>query len=259
MSVQQQTRRPFKGEILLARQQSGNLETAPTTGGIPAPGGQLNVDNGDVLRAIASLRDDVMKHLDPDGGAAEIAEQAPVAVAEVAGASSLVENEELTRQLNELAAAIEEAKQEVWSLRDPKAQSGDDVKAATKELDAVVRATEVATNDIMEAAEQIDDLAARLCSQLSGTDAALAEEINERVVNIFEACNFQDITGQRITKVVSTLEFIDERVSKMMELWGAAQIEGGGEAGEVSDEDLLHGPSMDGEGATQDDIDALFD
>ena len=92
---------------------------------------------------------------------------------------------------------------------------------------------------------------------------SLAEDIAEQVVNIFEACNFQDITGQRITKVVQALQFIDERVAKMMDIWGGAndlaafapepeEAEG--------DEALLNGPALEEHHghASQDDIDALF-
>jgi chemotaxis protein CheZ len=247
----------------MARRQGKNYYSASdSSGGSADEAGTLH--DSDVLQAIASLRADVLARLDHGVSIPEsVGAVAPVeSVADGLDAPELSnnENEELRRQLAELSEAIAETKQEIMSMRDPKSQSGDEVRAATLELDAVVDSTEVATNSIMEAAEQIDDLASRLCSQLSGsTDAALAEEINERVVNIFEACNFQDITGQRITKVVTTLKFIDERVSKMMELWGAEQVEGDGADRAMTDEDLLNGPSMEGEGASQDDIDALFD
>jgi len=180
----------------------------------------------------------------------------------VPGDGAVRENEELRKQLSELSVAISETKREISSLRDPAASSADDVKAATLELDAVVNSTEVATNDIMEAAEMIDDLAARLTSQLTNdADRALAEDINDRVIKIFEACNFQDITGQRITKVVNTLKFVDERVGAMMALWGAVpgESEGSLQTDADGDDHLLNGPALEGEASSQDDIDALFD
>ena len=266
MSGPNTPRRPYTAEVIMARRQGKNYYSASSDAADLAPAGaqagQTSADDSEVLRAIAALREDVLSRLDQGAGPDQAAPPQTTEPAE-AGAGipqTALEKEELARQLTELSTAIEEAKEDIWSLRDHKSQSGDDVKAATKELDAVVKATEAATNDIMEAAEQIDDLASRLCSQLSeASDTALAEEINERVVNIFEACNFQDITGQRITKVVNTLEFIDERVTKMMKLWGAEQVEGGPGDGVTRDEDLLNGPSLEGEGSTQDDIDALFD
>jgi len=263
MSTQTPSQKPFTAEIIMARRQGKNYYSASDGTGSSETGSE-SLNDFDVLQAIASLRADVMARLDQgvDATVPGNSEAPAESIAAPAPAPEMSdgENEELRRQLAELSNAIAETKQEIMSMRDPKSQSGDEVRAATLELDAVVDSTEVATNSIMEAAEQIDDLASRLVSQLgASSDSALAEEINERVVNIFEACNFQDITGQRITKVVTTLKFIDERVSKMMELWGAEQVEGDGQERAMTDEDLLNGPSMEGEGASQDDIDALFD
>ncbi len=259
MSGRQTPRRPYTAEIIMARLQGEDLTEAPANGGALNALGRGG-DNGEVLAAIAALRKDLIGRLGPgtpDGQPS--APSAPVAPAQPAVSDQ--GNDELKQQLSELSAAIEAAKADIRSMRDPNAASTDDVRTATRELDAVVQATETATNDIMEAAEQIDDLAIRLCSQVStSTDKALAEEINERVVNIFEACNFQDVTGQRITKVVNTLEFIDDRVSKMMALWGAEQAKGDpAQNVATTDADLLHGPSLEGDGASQDDIDAMFD
>ena len=257
MSVQP-PRRPYTAEIIMARRQGKNYYSVATEAevaqGTTAPAG--DVGNGsEILAAIASLREDLL-----EGGVKISGESAAAAIVPASDSSGdRTENDELKQQLAELSDAIAETKRELASLRDPSVKSAVEVKSATQELDAVVNATESATNDIMNAAEQIDDLASRLRSQAaSQTDAALAEEINDRVVNIFEACNFQDITGQRITKVVNTLSYIDERVSKMMEMWGAEQVAKEGE--EISgDEDLLNGPAPEGEGSSQDDIDALFD
>ena len=50
--------------------------------------------------------------------------------------------------------------------------------------------------------------------------SASREEIQERVISIFEACNFQDLTGQRISKVMGTMKFIEQHINAMMEIWG---------------------------------------
>jgi len=84
------------------------------------------------------------------------------------------------------------------------------------------------------------------------------------VVKIFEACNFQDLTGQRITKVVSTLKFIETHIVRMMEIWGGLDafkdIEAEGIVGREGDAKLINGPKLEGEAghASQDDIDSLF-
>jgi chemotaxis protein CheZ len=249
-------RRPYTAEIIMARQQGKNYYSVATEAdldaGIPVQSNGVG-DAGEILAAIAALREDLLE------GGVKVSDASPVLVPEPEVDSSIIDNGELTEQLTDLSTAIAETKRELASMRDPNVKSAGEVKSATQELDAVVNATESATNDIMNAAELIDDLASRLKSQAtSQSDASLAEEINEKVVNIFEACNFQDITGQRITKVVNTLAFIDERVSRMMEMWGAEQIEG--QISSVNDDsDLLNGPAPEGEGSSQDDIDSLFD
>ena len=93
---------------------------------------------------------------------------------------------------------------------------------------------------------------------------ALAADIQDRVVKIFEACNFQDLTGQRISKVVATLKFIETHIVRMMEIWGGLEafkdIEADKIAAPEGDAKLLNGPKIDGEvgHASQDDIDSLF-
>ena len=212
-------------------------------------------DTAKILSALSGLREEL--RCNDDAISQNVPHQNDGLAGDVSPRSD--DTEELKSQLAELSEAILETKRELAHLSDPTLASKGEVRAATLELDAVVNATEAATNDIMSAAELIDDLASRLKSQASNHhDATLAEEINDKVVNIFEACNFQDITGQRITKVVNTLNYIDDRVNTMMELWGAEQHEAA-EIGTPDDANLLNGPSMEGEGASQDDIDALFE
>lgn len=141
---------------------------------------------------------------------------------------------------------------------------GEEMSRVTDELDAVVGGTENATDQILAAAEAIDDKAANLIARLKGDNAALAGDIQDKVVQIFEACNFQDLTGQRITKVVNVLKFIEDRVMRMMEIWGGLEtfqtIEADESLRRVGDAALLNGPALpEADGvASQDDIDALF-
>ncbi len=270
----QPPRRPNTADIVMARRQGKNYYTASTgaeasadaAAELPSAGAQQILDaiaelradlsNGKMSAAHAENADEAESAVETE--AADEAEPDAPAVDDVA----VRENEELRKQLAELSVAISETKREISSLRDPAASSAEDVKAATLELDAVVNSTESATNDIMEAAESIDDLAAQLTSQLtSDADRALAEDINERVIKIFEACNFQDITGQRITKVVNTLKFVDERVGAMMTLWGAVpgDADAAARPDTEGDDHLLNGPALEGEASSQEDIDALFD
>ena len=130
----------------------------------------------------------------------------------------------------------------------------------TQELRAVVAGTETATDTILAAAESIDGLACAIAASKDQGVRASAEAISECVVQIFEACNFQDITGQRISKVVESLEFIEERIACMVDVWKAQELTAPVRT-EKNDRDLLNGPSLDGDYGVvnQDDVDALFD
>ncbi|MBH0238207.1 protein phosphatase CheZ [Methylobrevis sp. L22] len=169
----------------------------------------------------------------------------------------------LKDELDEIQQAILQTKREIATLHVNNFE-GREMTRVTDELDAVVNGTEAATEAILAAAEHIDDAANTLAARTKGQDNALAADIQERVVTIFEACNFQDLTGQRITKVVNALRFIEDRVSRMIEIWGGmesfASVEAETRAKAEGDAALLNGPSLvtDDDIASQDDIDALF-
>lgn len=158
------------------------------------------------------------------------------------------------RDLSAIAAEIADMKTEIGRLRVDDMKNGR-IPEAGRELDAIVEATEEATHTIMAAAEAI-----------MGADPSNGEAyqtlVTDRVVEIFEACAFQDITGQRISKVVSTLSYIEERVSSFadrLKLTDADDLEVEETEEERRKRELiLHGPQHDGEGVGQDDIDALL-
>ena len=172
--------------------------------------------------------------------------------------------EKLKVELDLIHDAITRTKQEIAVLHG-KSFSGDEMLMVTGELGAVVGGTEEATQQILEAAEAIDQAATAL-GKTTSTDqnGRLSEEILERVVSIFEACNFQDLTGQRISKVMTTMKFIEHHITVMMEIWGGVdaikQHAPPIVDTRVGDARLLNGPKgLDDEGhASQDDIDALF-
>jgi chemotaxis protein CheZ len=134
----------------------------------------------------------------------------------------------------------------------------------TRELDAVATGAERATRQIIDAAEDIEDAANTLTACLKqGQQKALAQDITDYVIRIFEACNFQDLSGQRISKVVETLNFIQHHIDRMMESWGGREAFSDYTAAAVVARDRdtkLHGPKLDGDAghATQKEVDALF-
>ena len=173
--------------------------------------------------------------------------------------------EKLKVELDLIHDAINRTKQEIAVLHG-KSFSGDEMAKVTGELGAVVGGTEEATQQILEAAEAIDQAASALGKAMSpDQQAQLSEDIQDRVVSIFEACNFQDLTGQCINKVMTTMKFIEHHINVMMEIWGGVDaIKQHAPAivdSRVGDARLLNGPKgVDEEGhVSQDDIDALFD
>ncbi len=173
------------------------------------------------------------------------------------------EAQKLRSEIDEIYNAIESTKTELASIHEG-SLSGDRMSTVTGELDAIVSGTEQATDTILGAAEEIDQAANDLAASLKGSHHDLANDIREQILLIFEASNFQDLTGQRITKVVNTLKFIEERIIRMMEIWGGmeafSEIEADLPQAE-GDAALLHGPGHedDPDRINQDDIDALFD
>jgi chemotaxis protein CheZ len=192
---------------------------------------------------------------------------------EIANAQALLETyraqiaqcEKLKVELDLIHDAINRTKREIAVLHG-KSFNGDEMSKVTGELGAVVGGTEEATQQILEAAEAIDQAATALAKVNSpDQQKLLSEEIQERVVSIFEACNFQDLTGQRIGKVMTTMKFIENHITVMMDIWGGVDAIRAHAPpivdDRVGDARLLNGPKAEGDvgHASQNDIDALFD
>src|SRR6188508_2812103 len=159
------------------------------------------------------------------------------------------------RELREIAQYIESMKHEIGALQVNDLKNSR-IPAAGEELGAIVQATEAATNSIMECAEAV--MAA------DGADpAAYKALVDEKMLVIFEACSFQDITGQRIAKVVETLQHIEERVSRFANVVQAKDLEGFLSSHERSraerkEKFLLNGPPLAGDGVDQSGVDKIF-
>lgn len=161
----------------------------------------------------------------------------------------------LYSELRQIAQYIEKTKDEIGSLQ-ANHMSEERIPEAGMELSAVVDATESATHSIMESAETL------MAADTTDVESYNAL-VNQEVMNIFEACSFQDITGQRISKVVETLEFIDARISRFANTFGVqdkldALTKDEKRREERKQKNILHGPQRDGDGVGQDDVDALF-
>ncbi len=158
------------------------------------------------------------------------------------------------RECRALSDYISNARKEIASLQPGDLESAR-IPRAGLELDAIVQSTEDATNTIMNAAEEI-----------MGADPddheAYQAVTQDAVMRIFEACSFQDITGQRISKVVETLSYIEKRVLELRNLLGVTEedIEDANteRQEELEENALLSGPALTGEGIDQSAVDALL-
>jgi chemotaxis protein CheZ len=132
---------------------------------------------------------------------------------------------------------------------------------AAGKLGAAVDGMEKATVKILKSAEAIDESARALTATLKDEfKRGLAQDIQDHVVNIYEACNFQDLSGQRIGNVIETLNSIEDQVEGMLGRGKRPAVEAP-TAQSPFTPDLLNGPRLDGDSGhtSQDDIDMLFD
>jgi chemotaxis protein CheZ len=166
--------------------------------------------------------------------------------------------------LEDLASYIRDTKNEIMNLN-PEEISDEHLPSASVELDAIVSATEKATHTIMEATEQIETVGDEV-----GGDAS--EKILNATTQIYEACGFQDITGQRITKIIAAMQEIEKKIDDLIGVFGDGDEEAREERRRareqlreekrqeaIAEGELLEGPQLPEAAVSQDDIDSLFD
>ena len=162
------------------------------------------------------------------------------------------ERDLLVAVLDHISRYIEVTKREIGTLRatDP---GKNFFATAAEELQEVIAEAAKATNEIMSAAEAIERLD-------PATGGALA--IEDAVTRIYVACAFQDITGQRIAKVIRALGEIETRVAALATACGGEvehrSVDAAPEAARA-EAGLLNGPQLAGQAQSQDDIDKLFE
>ena len=165
----------------------------------------------------------------------------------------------LERELAKLNSAVAHTMRELAALIG-EGQERHMAHAAGK-LGAAVEGMEKATDKILGSAEVIDDSAKALAAAMkTDYERGLAQEIQDRVVQIYEACNFQDLSGQRIGNVIETLTTIENQVEGMLDRHQARPA-GTRQAKPPCANALLNGPRLDGDSGhtSQQDIDVLFD
>ena len=247
----------------------------------PAVGG-AGVDPGlfsDAMEALrAQIRSDIERIVESRLG--DFAAAAAVAKAEAAtpttddseGAaeverrpSGMTAEEELAllrREIHSMSETIEKTKAEIKAIYSSSAdQKRMDVMR--DELGSVVKDTEIATGSILESMEAVDDLAQFIKSAAKNPEIVQASDgVLDQVVRVFETCNFQDLTGQRINKVVNTMKHIEERIRVIVAIWGEDSLQHHGSIEVKGQDDLdktLATTYQEAEKVTQADIDKLFE
>ena len=181
----------------------------------------------------------------------------PEMVAEVVRAVLATMNGDLTAkeatlltEVESLGRTIAAAKAEIAALRVDDINISD-IPFATDELDAIVAHTASATHAILETCETLDAVAEHL-------DGEPAAQLQDATTRIYEACGFQDITGQRITKVVNTLKTIEAKVGQLVMAFGEAGDESMATESAHNEAVLLNGPQLPTMAMDQSDIDKLL-
>jgi len=235
------TQKPFMAELQKSKRSNGNPFTAATAAPVAAAlTGPIAIDNSEVLKAIQDVGAKLDRFL----------------------AMDIQQIDQIQMEVADISGRIKATKVEMAALRHPLAGE-DRFVQASQELSAVVSSTEAATNTIMGCAEELEEIVSELKATSDGYQKDRLNDMHEVVVRIYEACNFQDLTGQRITKVVRALSFIEERIESMMSLWNRREFEAmplPPSTTAMDGELELHGPSEETQtgNISQADIDALF-
>jgi chemotaxis protein CheZ len=156
----------------------------------------------------------------------------------------------LLAELEDLGRTVAFAKQEIARLRVDDITDSH-IPAATDELDAIVDHTAQATNEILDCCEALEVVASRLPPEET-------QALQAVITKIYEACSFQDITGQRIGKVVSALKAIEARVATVTGRYLEGHDPAPASPPLTEGARLANGPQLPGNGVSQAQIDRLL-
>ncbi len=168
----------------------------------------------------------------------------------------------LEKNLKSLFSYVQRVRKEIAALnRD--ADGVDKFATMGDQLDAIVDSTKDATDIIMDALEQNGEIVDKLKQVITNEDQIAL--LNQVLVNnnaVFEACAFQDLTGQRVTKIIKSVTYVEDRVNTLMEIWGRKELDKIKFVPDpelTEDENMLYGPQLKADAISQDEIDKLFD
>lgn len=162
----------------------------------------------------------------------------------------------LQQEIARMIQDIEDAKSEIMALSSNAQTNKQAISDASLHLDTVIKSTEEATNSFMDAASAIQELAIGIGGQKE-------EDIKAVCMRIYEACNFQDLSTQRINKVIKLIKTLEAHILNLHTLFAIqTDAEKPHANGEITlpkdDRELLNGPQLPQNAISQDDVDALF-
>jgi chemotaxis protein CheZ len=165
----------------------------------------------------------------------------------------------LERELALTYEAIEKIQKELTAMSGSGCEAAQ-LSRAGSELGAAIDGMEKATHRILKVAEGIDEgVRALRAAMKDDYQRGVAHDILDQVAHIFEACNFQDISGQRINKAMATLKSIEDRIERMQGILSGVELSRhAAKTGPMAH--LLNGPKLEADRghATQADVDRMF-
>lgn len=168
----------------------------------------------------------------------------------------------LKREFARLFGHIQVIRKEVATLRGPAQNEPDAFATMSDQLAAVVESTEEASNAIMTTVDQMGVMLAEVESRTTDPETQeLLGRLSGLAASIYEACAFQDLTGQRLARVVKLLKFVEGRVNSIIAMWGVAELQrvvASLKSDRSPEEAFLSGPQRKGQGVSQAEVDRLF-
>ncbi len=140
---------------------------------------------------------------------------------------------DLYGELGELARYINMTFKKLQTLEPNIKLSSEKIPMATSQLSDITRATEEATNRIMGLTEKVldnHDLISSGIERVKGSDRLdktnigeldkLVSDNKESLVEIITCLSFQDLTGQKINKIVAMMREVESRILELIVTFG---------------------------------------
>jgi chemotaxis protein CheZ len=163
------------------------------------------------------------------------------------------ESNPFAEELTVLREMIARSERELATLR-----NGAPLPRMQNELAASIGDMDQGTHKVLRCAEAIDESARALCATLKDDyKRGLAQDILEQASHIYEACNFQDLAGQRINKAIAALRITEQQMRRLYDLWGGVKET---PSAPPAPDKLVNGPKLEGDNghADQSEIDRMF-